>query len=84
MIIALPNNTDFTQTIDEQYCGKYSFHVIQACTGLFLTPLPYADVFTYSYTLHWSLSHSCVSMNSLEISLNILFFEILITLVKSV
>ena len=40
MILASTNNTDFTQTIDEQYFDKDSFHVIQACTRLLFTLLP--------------------------------------------
>ena len=53
MIFALTNSADFTQTIDEQYYGKYSCHDIKACTSLFLnlvlvsllTPIPYTGHF---------------------------------------
>ena len=45
MILALTNKADFPWTIYEQYCGKNSYQVIQAYTGLLFAPMPYTGHF---------------------------------------
>ena len=76
MILVLTNNADFTQTIDKQYRGKDSFHLIQACTGLFYTSLPCAGVFTCSYTLNTGHFHTPEKhAHNLKISWNISVFK---------